>query len=336
MSITAKELAKMLNLSAPAVSMALNNKPGVSIETKNRVLEAAEQYGYDFSRLSSNKSIKAGSIYVIWYHGNNAILKYSPIFDEMLNGIEMECRKLEYSVKTLQFFEKFDDLNKIIEDLRISDCIGILLLGTELEEARGKDFLALNLPVVVLDSNSDLSNCNHVTINNYQGAYQATDYLISRYQEQPGHLQATYQLMNFSLRKKGYKDAIKDNGMSTSSSIVHKLPPSIEGAMSDMLEIIDSGIPLARSYFADNDLIALGAIKAFKVRNYKIPEDVAIIGFDNIPEGRIIEPSLTTIDYSRIFMAQIAVRTLIDCIKNPSPHTFKISVSTKLVKRYSA
>jgi LacI family transcriptional regulator len=335
MSITAKELAKMLNLSEPAVSMALNNKPGVSVETKKRVLKAAEQYGYDFSRLST-RNVKTGSIYVIWYHGNNAIVKYSPIFDELLNGIEMECRKQEYNVNTIQFFEKFDDFNRIIETLRISDCIGILLLGTELEESRGKDFLSLKLPVVILDSNSDSLNCNHVMINNYQGAYIATDYLISRYTKQPGHLQSSYQLNNFSVRKNGYKNALKDNGMSIATSITHELPPSVEGAMSDMLEIIDSGTQLARSYFSDNDLIALGAIKAFNVRGYKIPEDVAIIGFDNILEGKIIEPSLTTIDYSRIFMAQIAVRTLIDSIKNPVPHTATIAVSTRLVKRYSA
>jgi LacI family transcriptional regulator len=124
--------------------------------------------------------------------------------------------------------------------------------------------------------------------------------------------------------------------MSIATSITHELPPSVEGAMSDMLEIIDSGTQLARSYFSDNDLIALGAIKAFNVRGYKIPEDVAIIGFDNILEGKIIEPSLTTIDYSRIFMAQIVVRTLIDSIKNPVPHTATIAVSTRLVKRYSA
>lgn len=61
-----------------------------------------------------------------------------------------------------------------------------------------------------------------------------------------------------------------------------------------MLEIIDSGTPLAKCYFADNDLIAIGAIKALKLRGYKIPDDIAIIGFDNISEGRILDPSLTT------------------------------------------
>jgi LacI family transcriptional regulator len=335
MSITAKELAKLLNLSEPAVSMALNNKPGVSLKTKNRVLQAAEEYGYDFSRLS-RKKYKMDSIYVIWYRGSNAILRYTPLFDELLSGIETECVAQGYHVRTLQFFEKSDDLKSTLETIRKSDCNGIILLGTELEESVGKQFLSLNLPVVILDSNFDSLNCNYIVINNYQGAYQATDYLISRYSKQPGHLRSSFSLRNFSERKMGYRQALKDNGMSTAASIIHELPPTIEGAMSEMLQDIDSGVPLARSYFADNDLIAVGAIKAFRLRGYQIPEEVAIIGFDNISEGRIIDPALTTIDYPRTYMAQIAIRTLIDIIKHPSPHSSKIEVSTRLLKRYSA
>jgi LacI family transcriptional regulator len=335
MSITAKELAKLLNLSAPAVSMALNDKPGVSIETKNRVLKAAEQYGYDFSRLAA-KNIRSGSIYAIWYRGDNTIIRYSPLFDEFLSGIEMTCRELDYNVRTLQYFEKCDDLKSVIEDLRVSDCIGIILLGTELNEENARQFLSLKLPVVILDSNCDLLSCNHVVINNYQGAYKATDYLISRYSRQPGHLKSSYPLRNFFERRLGYQNALKDNGMSHVSSIVHELPPTIDGAMSDMLAVIDSGARIARSYLADNDLIAVGAIKALRLRGMRIPEDVAVIGFDNISEGKIIDPALTTVDYSKIFMAQLAVKVLIDNIKTPIPQTAKIEVSTKIVKRYSA
>jgi LacI family transcriptional regulator len=335
MSITAKELAKILNLSAPAVSMALNDKPGVSIETKNRVLEAAEKYGYDFSRLSAKNS-RTGTIYVIWYRGNNTITRYAPLFDELLGGIEMECRERAYNVRTLQFFEKCDDLKTMIENLRVSDCSGLILLGTELEESNAEQFLSLRVPVVILDSNCDTPNCNHVVINNYQGAYQATDYLISRYSEQPGHLKSSYPLRNFFERKLGYQNALKDNGMSPASAAVHELPPTIEGAMSEMLAVIDSGATLARSYFSDNDLIAVGAIKALKLRGKNVPDDVAIIGFDNISEGKIIDPSLSTVDYSKIYMAQLAVKFLIDNIKNPVPQTAKIEVSTRLIKRYSA
>ncbi len=334
MAITAKELAHKLGLSATAVSMALNNKPGVSIETKSKVIQAAEKYGYDFSRIAV-KNNKNGFIYALWYRGSIAITSYSPIFDELLDGIEQECRSQGYKLRILQFYEKSDDLQTIIETLRTSNCIGIILLGTELSEIAGKKFISLNIPIVILDSYFDSLNCNYVLINNRQGAYHATDYLISRRKNQPGHLQASYPLRNFFERKEGFEKAVRDNGMSSYLSIVHKLPPSIDGAMADMLEIIDSGAVLADCYFADNDLIAIGAIKALKLRGYRIPEDIAIIGFDNISEGRIIEPSLTSINIPRLYMAQLAVRKLIDSINVPTPHKSKIEVETSLVKRFS-
>ena len=102
-----------------------------------------------------------------------------------------------------------------------------------------------------------------------------------------------------------------------------------------MLELIDRGDTLAECYFADNDLIAIGAIKALKLRGYRIPEDIAIIGFDNIPESRVLDPALTTIDIPRRFMGQTAANQLIRQINNPIPHTLKIEVSTSITKRFS-
>lgn len=206
---------------------------------------------------------------------------------------------------------------------------------TELTESTGKKFVSLHIPVVILDSYFDSLNCDYVLINNRQGAYHATDYLISRRMKQPGHLQSSYPLRNFSERKEGYQKALRDNGMSASLSTVHELSPSIDGAMADLLELIDAGAAVAGCYFADNDLIAIGAMKAFKLRGCRIPEDIAVIGFDNISEGRIIEPSLTSISIPRLYMAQLAVKKLIDSINTPVPYKSRIEIATSLVKRFS-
>ena len=123
--------------------------------------------------------------------------------------------------------------------------------------------------------------------------------------------------------------------MSKSRSIIHKLAPSIEDAMGDMLEIIDDGAEIARCYFADNDIIAIGALKAFKLRGYRIPEDIAIIGFDNISECRVVEPSLTTMDVPRLFIGQTAAKQLIEQITTKMLHCCKTEVSTKMIKRLS-
>lgn len=334
MGITAKELASRLGLSATAVSMALNNKPGVSSETRAHVLKEAEKYGYDFSKLSMKKN-SFGDIYFIIYKAHNAILNYTPIFSELTDGIEQECRQNGYQLKILQLHEKTDDIKKYMEDLRVSGCIGIILLGTEITAGICQSFLSLSVPVVLLDSYFPTVECSSVLINNVQGAYLATNYLIDRCQNQPGHLCSSYQIENFAERTTGFKKAIHEHGMSVGKSISHELSPSIEGAFADMLEIIDRGDFLAKCYFADNDLIAIGAIKALKLRGYNVPNDIAVIGFDNISESRIVDPALTTIDIPRKFMGQTAARQLIRQITCPIPHTIKTEVSTTLVKRFS-
>ena len=134
MGITGKELAEKLNISATAVSMALNGKPGVSTEMRKRIIAEAEKAGYDFSRLQLKKN-HSGDIYCIIYRAHNAILNYTPIFSELTEGIEAECRHKGYGLKTLQVYENTDDLTQVVEELRVCGCVGIILLGTELSAA---------------------------------------------------------------------------------------------------------------------------------------------------------------------------------------------------------
>ena len=334
MSIKAKELAKIMGLSETAVSMALNNRPGVSTKTRQDVIRLAEELGYDFSRIKNHES-SAKCIYISTYKTHNAILSYTPIFDELYDGIKMQCQKENYSIKTIQFYEKTDSLDNLFADLRVSDCAGIILVGTEMREDICKNFLSLGYPIILLDTYFDSLECTYVLINNSQGAYIATNQLISLKHSQPGYLKSAYRIPNFQQRQEGYVRAIKENGMSPSRCIIHELSPSIEDAMADMLSIIDRNDTLATSYFADNDIIAIGAIKAFKLRGYRVPEDISIIGFDNISEGRVIEPALTTMDVPRLYIGQTAAGVLLENIKSKHFYPTKIEVATKMIARNS-
>lgn len=334
MAITAKELAKRLNLSPTAVSMALNNKPGVSRETRQLVIEEAEKCGYDFSRLSTKRS-KQGSVYFIHYRSSNAIVSYVPIFDELLEGMEQECQRRGYQARVIPFYEKTGDLGRLLEDLRVSDCIALILLGTEMKQEAAQQFSELSVPLVILDSYFETLNSSYVLINNRQGAYLAADYLISRCEKLPGYLRSSVPLQNFAARREGFEDAVREHGMSVSRCVSHTLSPSIEGAMADMLEVLERGDALAECYFAENDLIAIGAMKALKLRGYHIPEDIAVIGFDNISESRVMEPSLTTVSVPRRYMGRLAAQRALDVVENPVPHTVKIEVAARLVKRQS-
>ena len=334
MGITAKELAKKLGISAAAVSMALNDKPGVSPATRKKIKSEAEKYGYDFSKIKAS-AIKNGKIHFIIYKKNGVVVADTPFYTELTEGISEECQKLGYKLKVEYYYEsdfRYSDL----EAIQFSDCIGIIILGTELSSSDLSPFLKLPIPLIILDSYFDNIDRDFITINNMQGSYRATQHLIRRVKSQPGYLMSSYRIQNFRERADGFYKAIRENGMSTSQSIVHELSPSIDGAYADMKVILKNKDRLARCYFADNDLIAAGAIRALKEYGYRIPEDISVVGFDNLPICQILDPSLSTIHVPKDALGKEAVRRLALRIENPKQGYVRIQISTELIDRYSA
>ncbi len=334
MAITAKELAEKLGISAAAISMALNDKPGVSTETRKKVRLAAEKYGYDFHRIKPSK-LKNGSIYFIIYKKNGAVVDDTPFFIELSHGISDACQKAGYKLRITYLYEA-DEAASDPGALLGQDCAGILLLATEMHSGELKPFLDLPLPIVVLDSYFESFSCDTVLMNNKQGAYLAARHLILKYRSVPGHLKSAYMINNFREREEGLKTAIHEHGLSTTQCMTLEMTPSMDGAYSDMKSYLDSGQKPARSYFADDDLIAVGAMRALKESGYRIPEDVAVVGFDNQTVSQYIEPALTTINVPRNDLASMAVWRLVQRMALPDIAPCKIEVETELVDRFSA
>ena len=188
---------------------------------------------------------------------------------------------------------------------------------------------------VILDAYYENLESNYEHINNVRGAYIATDYLIRRTNLQPGYLRSYYSITNLEERADGFYKAIRANGMSPSNSVVYRLTPSVEGAYMDMLELLRSGENIARGYFADNDLIAAGAIRAFKQMGMRIPEDVAIIGFDNVSLCEYLETPLSSINVPKEYMGSQAIIRLLSVMENNDTLYTKIEIDTQLVKRKS-
>lgn len=336
MGITAKELAQKLNLSEAAVSLALNNKPGVSTQTKKKVLDAAREFNYDFTRINSAEysASPQGSIYLIMYRKHGAIVTDTPFFSQLFEGIDLECKRYNYFLNVLYLYEE-DPISSHLLLIINAGAKGIILLGTEMQEIDLLPFSNCPIPIVLLDNYFETYDMDCILINNIKGAFNATDYLIKTRKSQPGYMQSSYAINNFNERADGFYKALRKNGMSTSRSIVHRLSPSIEGAYADMIQLLSQNEPIANCYFADNDLIAIGAIRALQEHGYQVPEDVSIIGFDNIPLCTYVSPSLTTLNVPKEYMGQMAVRRLHERITSYQNEYIKIEVSANLIKRKS-
>ena len=330
--MTSKELARILGLSETAVSFALNNKPGVSTQTRNRVKEAALTYGLDTSKMNLNRPAK--KVYLFYYKKDGAVLGETSFFSELTSGVESRCHEAGFIVNILNIYSA-KELETRIRELHSEENAGIIVFGTEMKE---NDFYPLafaRIPLVLLDNHFISTKIDSVKINNFDGAYSATKYLITHLKTQPGYLHSSYSIYNFEERADGFYRALRESGMARSNSIVHELSPSSEGAYSDMRDILQSGEPIASSYFADNDLIAIGAMKAMKEYGLKIPDDVSIIAFDDIQACSYTEPALSTVHVPKKFMGIEAVNRLIACIEKNNYFPVNVEISTCLVLRES-
>lgn len=336
MSITAKELAQKLGMSAAAVSMALNNKPGVSELTREEVMRVAKECGYDFKKIK-RKPVNRGKIAFIIYKKHGAVVGDTPFFSELTEGVTRSCTERGYTLD-IRYIASTDAVEQELNNLKKNGTDGLILLGTEMHR---EDFLPFEnsyIPTVVLDTYFDSIDMNFVLINNIQGAYLATNHLIRQRKAQPGYLNSAYSIANFNERQDGFYKAIRENGYSSSGSIVHHLAPMVEGAYHDMKTILEKGEPIASCYFADNDLIAAGAMKAFKEAGYKIPQDVAIIGFDNTSVCELLDPPLTTINVPKLSMGKMALMRLNEIISGDVgsvKENMKIAMATSLIRRGS-
>lgn len=333
MSITAKELAKQLGVSPSAVSIALNNKPGISTETRKRILEAAKISHYDFSKLSEKKAT-TGVIYFLIYIKDGTVVYENPFIEQVTDGIKDTCAQNEYKLIIKNLYED-GDISEQLNSIVYSDCDGIIILGTEMQKPDFMYLKNLDIPIVLIDTYCNFPNVDCVMINNSQGAYNATMHLIHKHIGQPGYLHSSYPIHTYEERKEGFFTAIKNSGLPVSKSIVHSLSPSVEGAYADMLEILENGEPICKCYFADNDNIAVGAMKAFKQKGFKIPADVSIIGFDNMPLSSSIIPALTTVHIPKQILGKTAAERLINVIRSDEYYPVKIEISTTLIHRNS-
>lgn len=333
MSVTAREIAEKLGLSEAAVSIALNNKTGISRQTHRRVIDAALEMGYDFTRRSPRTG-RNGTICFVVYKKSGAVVSDTPFFAELSRGIKVECKRAQYNCIIRSFYEDENIMDQIytLHNLRF---YGIILLATEMNEASLKNFAGINIPIVILDAYFEKLKYNYVVINNVQGAFMATDHLFKRRRKQPGYLRSIYPISNFDYRADGFYKAIRENGMSASKSIVHHLTPSQEGAYLDMKALLESGEEPADCYFADNDLIAIGALQAFTEAGYRVPEDIAIVGFDDLPACERIRPKLSTVEVPKYFMGETAAKRVIEMIEDENTLPLKIEISTNLIKRKS-
>ncbi len=328
MGSTIKEISEATGFSPATVSNALNYKKGVNQETAAIILETARKLGY----VEENKVRKLN--FVI-FKANGLIIDDTPFFSLLIEGVQKECKKFGLEMSILNLDKREADYEEMVERIRRDGSAASILLGTELEDADLAVFQDSKCPVLILDYWVSEMSFNGVLINNSDSARTAVEYLIGKGHREIGYLRGGFRIKAFRSREVGYQVALQKSGIERKPGYTVTLSTTMDGAYRDMKAYLETRPVLPTAFFADNDMIALGAMKAMTEAGIRIPEQVSVIGFDDLPFCEIASPRLSTIRVSKQEMGQVAVRRLMEIIREPEGSKLKIQVCTQFVERDS-
>ena len=261
-------------------------------------------------------------------------MEETPFFQQMIEGIEEECHRLGYEMVISHVDQRNPNYQKQVRDLLEEQGVGIILLGTEMMDGDLSLYRNASCPVLLLDHWTELMDFNSVLINNADAARAITEHLLDNGHREVGYLRGNYRIKAFRSRFIGFQTALKKYKVPYKEEYTVTVGTYMSTACQDMLEYLKKKPKLPTAFFADNDIIALGAMKALQEMGYRIPEDVSIVGFDDLTFSEISSPPLTTLRVEKREMGKMAVRRLVELIDGIGTSTVtKIQVCPKIIYR---
>lgn len=334
MKSTIKDVAKKAGVSIATVSFVINDSKRISAETKNRVLKAIRSLNYHPSKSAvSLVSGKTGNIGFIIT--DDHFLRTEPFYTRIFLGTEFEARGEGYYILLTSIRPDFNDkdilprfiLNKSVDGLIIAGKIPTNLIDR---------ISAYNLPTVFVDYIPPANSHPLVLIDNIQGALLATNHLINLGHKNIAFIGGDIDHPSLSDRLIGYKQALRNAGIKVKNNFIvtdAKYPDRQNGFKS--ANKLFSKNKNVTAVFAANDAMAIGVMHYLQNNGYNIPQDISLIGFDDVEADLMLSPSLTTIKVPKIELGMEALKLLVNTFKNKKTISKKILVPVELIVRES-
>ena len=332
--VTIKDIARKLNVAASTVSRALRDHPDVSKKTKEKVVKLAEELNYHPNTIA--QSLKKGTSKII---GVLVPQVRHYFFAEIMAGIADVAEEKGYNVMICQSNEKYENEVKNVQTLIQQRIAGLLASVSEFTDKFDHfELLKSNgIPLVFFDRAASEVEASRVVVDDYHGAFKATEYLIKKGYKRIAHLAGYNNLEIARNREKGYRDALKKHDLPINEDlIVHTGGLNEEDGMESFKELYDRLDQKPDAVFAVTDPVAIGAYQVMKKRGIKIPDDVALFGFSDNPDARLIDPPLTTVKQTPYIIGKEAIDLLIKEIENKDRSITHKILTTELVIRESA
>ena len=303
---TLHDLARELNITPATVSRALSNNPEISDKTKELVRQAALRLDYNRNNIAS--SLRSGKTHVIGVMIPTAEHNF---FGSVIHGISNMASEHGYDVLIHQSNESYDYEIKGIKafiSARVDGVIASLAKDT-LDFTHFLNLKSKNVPIVLFDRINDDLGIPSVVVDDYRGAFMATEHLIKQGYRRIAHISGPQHLKTFNDRMKGYLGALQSNKIKWSPDLIYPGNISIESGKEGIRSFLKLAEP-PDAVFAVEDTTALGALKELKEQQIKVPDQFGLFGFCNDLVGEHVTPSLSTMDQQTVVMGQEAFKLL--------------------------
>lgn len=332
--VTLADIARASDVSTATVSLVLRDKPGVGEETRRRVLDHAQALGYVYK--PSNQAlgrVTPDGFGVIIKSRPNDLPATNSFYAAVLAGVETICRRHQINLMYANLL--VDSKNNPVETPRLmldGEVDGLLLVGMYLDEGLVEHFRRIDQPVVLVDAYAEGNPFDAVVTDNLAGAYRAAQVLVEyghRHIGIVGSLPDAYPSVRE--RREGYLRALADHDLVPyfADCVLH--PSVVEPYVTDML----TAHPEITAIFGCNDDVAIAAMRAAQALGRRIPDDLSVVGFDNIDLSQAVLPRLTTMRVDMMGIGRLAAQLLLNRVAYPEAGLTRAIICPDLVERDS-
>lgn len=330
-----QDVADLAGVSIGTASQALNNKSNVSSDTRARVLEAADQLGYQpQTRATVPERTTIATIGVLYKLIPQLHTTLDPFYSAVLSGAERECQRLNLNLMYASL--EVDENSKargwppMLGEKQVD---GLLILGAFVEETILQIGARYDRPVVLVDSYAPRADYDSVVTDNFAGAQTATRYLIERGHRRIGLIGSSPQSYpSIRERRMGFQHALAEHGLSDEfieDSALHQ-----HSAFAATLNLLNR-TPQVSAILACNDDTAFAVVRAAHQLGLRVPSDLSVMGFDDMQTSAYFSPPLTTMRVDKHLMGMLGVRRLLDRAANPEQVRLSVALGTELIERES-
>ena len=304
-----RDVAESAGVSIATVSRVINQEKKVSPDTKAKVEKAISDLNYQPNYLGRNlRRSETKMVLVILQNIAN------PFYSKVVKGIEDIGHKHGYNTMICNTDSDSKRERSYLELLKNRLVDGVILMEPEID---GKELSEINqhFPVVQCCEYKEEVNVSHISIDNVAAGFTAVKHLIDQGHEKVGMISASNRLLSAKQREKGYKRALRQFGIDFDPDLIKYGSYGFNGGLRSAQELLKSETK-PTAIFAISDITAIGAIRGIKEKGLKVPEDIAVVGFDNTSIASMYDPKLTTISQPRYELGKITMEILLEQIQD--------------------